>query len=296
MKLAVVVINWNAIEDTERCIASVERWTSARLGEHPTLWIVDNGSQQPGLERLTERFPAVHFLRNTVNQGYAAANNRGIRSALHSGTDAILLLNNDAVLDEASVASMLATLSSPAGIGVVGPTLWDGNELLAAGGRDIARYNATHLVPSHPPTELLDVDYVPGTVALVSREVFETVGLLDEDYFFSGEMADLCCRARRQGFRCVIDPQARASHDLSRSAELRDNLHVYYVFRNRFLYARKHHPRHKTWHYAVWTFRGATAAMGAAAKGNVRRARTIGMSVLDGLSGRFGGQNDRLLS
>ncbi|MGH9459584.1 MAG: glycosyltransferase family 2 protein [Vicinamibacteria bacterium] len=296
MKLGVVVLNWNAVEDTERSIVSVQAWSAERLGGRPALWVVDNGSQQPGIESLSERYPEVHFLRNSSNEGFAAANNLGIVSAMKSGADAVLLLNSDASLDERSVASMLATLASQTRIGVVGPTLWDGNKLLAAGGRDIARFNVTHLIPSHPPTELLDVDYVPGTAALVSRQVFETVGLLDEDYFFSGEMADLCCRARRQGFRCVVDPSARASHDLSRSAEVRDSLHVYYIFRNRFLYARKHHPRHKTWHYTVWTLRGAAAAMRAVAKGNVRRARTIGLSVLDGLSGRFGGQNDRVLT
>jgi len=77
---------------------------------------------------------------------------------------------------------------------------------------------------------------------------------------------------------------------------MRETLHVYYIFRNRFLYARKHHPQHKAWHYAVWTLRGAGAAMGAVAHGNLRRARTISLSVLDGLSGRFGGQNDRVLT
>ena len=295
MKLAVVVLNWNAIEDTERCILAVQAWSTTGVGSPPKLWIVDNGSQQPGIEELIERYPKVHFLRNPVNQGYAAANNQGIASALDSGTDAILLLNNDAHLDEASMASMLATLGSQPGIGVVGPTLWEGEQLLAAGGRDIARHEMTHVRPTHPPTQLLDFDYVPGTVALVSRQVFETVGLLDEDYFFSGEMADFCHRARQQGFRCVTDSGARASHELARSARARETLHVYYIFRNRFLYVRKHYPRDKAWRYAVWTLRGAAAAMRAIVRGDMRRARTISLSVLDGLSGRFGGQNDRVL-
>ena len=296
MKLAVVVLNWNAIEDTERCILAVQDWSASRLGGRPTLWVVDNGSQQPGIDVLIDRYPSVHFLRNPVNQGYAAANNRGIVSALDSGTDAMLLLNNDAHLDEASVVSMLATLVSQPRIGVVGPILRDGDQLLAAGGRDIARYNMTHLRPTHPPTQLLDVDYVPGTVALVSQQVFETVGLLDEEYFFSGEMADFCYRARQRGFRCVTDPEARASHDLARSARARDTLHIYYIFRNRFLYIRKNHPGRKAWYYTLWTLRAAQAAMTAVARGDVRRARTIGLSVLDGLSGRFGGQNDRVLA
>lgn len=295
MKLAVVIVNWNATEDTESCILSVRAWSSNQLAELPTLWVVDNASEQPGIERLIEQYPDVHFLRNSVNEGYAAANNRAITAALDSGNDATLLLNNDARLGASSVASMVATLASERRIGVVGPTIWNGEELLTSGGRDIARHKITHLRPSQPPTRLLDVDYVPGTVALVSRQVFEAVGLLDEDYFFGGEMADLCCRARQHGFRCVTDPGARASHDLARSAEVRDTLHVYYIFRNRFLYIRKHHPRHKAWYYTVWTVRGAQTAMTAIVRGNVRQARTISLGVLDGLRGRFGGQNERIL-
>jgi GT2 family glycosyltransferase len=191
---------------------------------------------------------------------------------------------------------MLATLESDPRIGIVGPTLWQGDRLISAGGRDIALYAATHLQPSQRPEGLLDVDYVSGTVALVGRRVFETVGMLDEDYFFGGELADLCLRARQRGFRCVTDARATASHDLDRSSKIRESLHVYYVFRNRYLYIRKHYPRQRRRLQIVWTIRGLGSILIALAKGNRRRARSIGLGLVDGLKGRFGGQNDRVLT
>ena len=141
---------------------------------------------------------------------------------------------------------MLATLGSDPAIGGGWgrPSGTGGGASPPAGGtsRDSV---ITHLRLREPPTTLLDVDDVPGTVALVRRQVFERVGLLDEAYFFGGEMADLCHRARLCGFRSVTDPGARAQHDLDRSSETRQTLHRYYIVRNRFLFVRKHYPRRR---------------------------------------------------
>jgi GT2 family glycosyltransferase len=152
----------------------------------------------------------VRVLESPINRGFAGGSNLGIEAALTSGSNAVLLLNNDAVVDGSSVATMLATLGSDPAIGVVGPTVWHRGQCVSAGGRDIARYGRTHLRLREPRGGLLDVDYVPGAVALVKRQVFECVGLLDEEFFFGGEMADLCHRARQCGFRSVIDSRAQA--------------------------------------------------------------------------------------
>jgi GT2 family glycosyltransferase len=119
---------------------------------------------------------------------------------------------------------------------------------------------------------------------------------LDDDYFFGGEMADLCHRARLRGFRSVTDPRARAQHDLDRSSRDRQTLHIYYVLRNRFLFVRKHYPRRRHWLYARWTARGILTALAALCRGNPRRARAVTLGVLDGIRGRFGGQNERVLA
>ena len=52
---------------------------------------------------------------------------------------------------------------------------------------------------------------------LVRREVFEAVGLLDEDYFFGFEDLDFCLRARRAGFATVLAGRATVYHEGSQS-------------------------------------------------------------------------------
>jgi GT2 family glycosyltransferase len=295
MKLAVVVLNWNAAEDTASCLRSVEAWEATGVVGRPTIWVVDNGSRPPGVEPIRREFPGVRVLESATNRGFAGGNNLGIEAALGAGAGAVLLLNNDASMDAASVAALLATLGSDPAIGVVGPTIWHRGECISAGGRDIARYGATHLRLREPPTTLLDVDYVPGTSALVRREVFESVGLLDEDYFFGGEMADLCHRARLSGFRSVTEPGGRAQHDLGRSSRDRQTLHIYYVVRNRFLFVRKHYARRRVGLSASWIARSGLTALAALCRGDWRRARAVTLGVLDGVRGRFGEQNGRVL-
>jgi GT2 family glycosyltransferase len=296
MKLSVVILNWNAAQDTATCLRSVQAWEPTALVGRPAIWVVDNGSRPPGIEPVRREFPDVHVVQSPTNRGFGGGSNLGIEAALDSGADAVLLLNNDASVDASSVATMLATLGSDPAIGVVGPTVWHQGRCVSAGGRDIARHGVTHLRLREPPTAQLDVDYVPGTIALVKRQVFEQVGLLDEDYFFGGEMADLCHRARLRGFRSVTDPRARALHDLDRSSPDRQILHLYYIFRNRFLFVRKHYPRWRVWFGARWMGRAALTALAALCRGNRRRARAAVLSVVDGLRGRFGGQNERILA
>ncbi len=296
MKLSLVILNWNAAQDTAACLRSVQAWEPTGLVGRPAIWVVDNGSRPPGIEPVRREFPDVHVVQSPTNRGFGGGSNLGIEAALDSGADAVLLLNNDASVDASSVAAMLATLGSDPAIGVVGPTVWHQGRCVSAGGRDIARHGVTHLRLREPPTAQLDVDYVPGTIALVKRQVFEQVGLLDEDYFFGGEMADLCHRARLCGFRSVTDPRARALHDLDRSSPDRQILHLYYIFRNRFLFVRKHYPRWRVWFGARWIGRAALTALAALCRGNRRRARAAVLSVVDGLRGRFGGQNERILA
>ena len=62
----------------------------------------------------------------------------------------------------------------------------------------------------HP--ELLEADLCEFTCVLISREVFNTVGLLDEKYQFYHEDADFCFRCHIAGFRCAYDQTAVIKH------------------------------------------------------------------------------------
>jgi len=295
MELAVVILNWNAARDTISCARRIASWECLQ----PTILVVDNASTDDSTAVIACECPEVHLIRNSTNLGFGGGNNRGIVEALSVGEAPVLLLNNDAWVEEDDVIRLLETLQGAERIGLIGPMLFDAkqrDELLAAGARDPARHHHSHnnRVPTGGPVKI--VECVPGTAILVQAEVFRQVGLLDEDYFYGSEVADLCLRAGQHGYLSAVDTRARAFHDLRRSSEFRTTLYTYYIVRNRFLLIRKFHQRWRLIFYAFWTLYSLTLSLKEDLDGKLPTARAIRLGLFDGLQGRFGGQNERLLS
>jgi GT2 family glycosyltransferase len=119
---------------------------------------------------------------------------------------------------------------------------------------------------------------------------------LDEDFFFGSEIADLCLQAREHGYLSAVDTRARAFHALGRSSDFRDTLYTYYIIRNRFLLIRKFHSRWKALFYGFWTLYSLALSLKVRLGGKQHTARAIDLGLIDGLRGRFGGQNERVLS
>jgi len=301
MKLAVIILNWNAADDTIRCVRTVASWEVL----HPTIWVVDNHSTDrsaDGLEQfatISRECPGVHLIRNAANLGFSGGNNRGIVQALSASDAPILLMNNDAFVEEQDIMRLLDTLQEDEDWGLIGPLIFDADQrdrLLSAGGRDIGRYVNTHICEATVGDPVRQVDYVPGTMMVVRAEVFRTVGLFDERYFFSGEAADLCERARQHGYASAIDTRARAFHSLGRSSDLRETLHAYYSLRNRFLFIRKFRHTQRVWLYSFWVLYDLGGSLKAQLQGKSAKARAVRLGLLDGLRGRFGGRNEYVLS
>lgn len=299
-RLAVIVLNWRNGPDTVACVQAVDGWRRLR----PRVWVVDNASGDGSAELIGARCPEVRLIASEANRGFAGGNNLALGAALADGAEYVLLLNNDAAIDEVAVERLLGCLDSHPALGVVGPLLCDeggATGRLSAGGRDLSRHVVSRVLV-RPADErrlgdpLRPVDYVPGTVVLIRGDALRAVGLFDEAYFFGGELADFCRRARQHGYGSAIDLRARATHSLDRSSHLRRRLHAYYILRNRFLYIRKFDARHRHRLYAGWLAYGAGLALANLARGRPLTARAIGLGLVDGLRGRFGGQNERILA
>jgi len=293
VRLAVIVLNWNAGPETIRCVQRLSSWQQMP----PTIWVVDNASTDGSVEAIAEGCPSARLVRNAANLGFAGGNNQGLRQALAADSASILLLNNDASIDEPSAIRLCMTLVECEALGFVGPLLFASGEtqsLLSAGGLSIATHIHTHTSRLTPGPYVRLVDYVPGTAVMIRPKAL-AVGLFDEDYFFSGEMADLCERARALGLESAIDTRARAIHTRHDPSRLRDTLYTYYSLRNRFLFVRKFRPRQRAWLYGFWLLLGLTMRARAALQGRSDRAQAIHLALSDGLRGRFGGQNERVL-
>jgi GT2 family glycosyltransferase len=293
--LSIVILNWNAAVDTIRCVRSVTAWKQVQ----PLIIVVDNASTDDSVALIKRECPSVRLIENGTNQGFAGGCNRGIEYALARQTAPILLLNNDALIAEADILRLLDTLQTSAEqIGFIGPLLFDAEQpdrLLAAGSKNPARHHHSHNheLPAGGPTKI--VECIPGTAIIIRAELFQTVGLLDEAYFFSSEIVDLCLRARQHGYLGVVDSRARAFHALKRSSGFRAALYPYYIIRNRFLLIRKFHRPWIAAYYGFWTLYALALSLKVRLNGQPALARTVRLGLLDGLRGRFGNQNERVL-
>lgn len=295
MELTVVILNWNAAEDTVNCVRHIVAWQHL----NPTILVVDNASGDDSREVIAREFPTIELISNTENLGFAGGTNRGISEALAVGNAPILLLNNDAFINEADVVRLLETLAENNRIGFIGPLLYDADQrdrLLSAGGKNPIKHHHTRILRLTPGEPVRLVEYVSGTAVIIRADVFRRVGLLDEDYFFSTELADLCMRARKESYQSAIDTRARAYHRLTRSSALRNTLYVYYIIRNRFIFIRNSPYKLKILFYIFWAVYSLMLSAKLFVSGQLATAQAVRIGLMDGLRGRYGGQNERVLA
>lgn len=292
---AVVILNWNNAPDTIATVQGIQTWQTL----HPVIWIVDNGSKDDSVAQIRTECPDARLLLSDHNRGFAAGNNMAVRQALDEGqTSSFLLLNNDALLEETGARRLLETLSQT-GAGVVGPIVRDpppATGLQAAGGLSPVWRVNTHLMEIPDASSPYPVDYVPGTAILIAADVFRRIGLLDEAYFISGEIADFCLRARRSGYRPLMDPTVTVFHDTGRSSELRVAFYTYYFLRNRFLYVHKLYPRWQIPLGLYWAGFGLVSIVGSRLRGQRRRAAALNLAVRHGVRGQFGDRSQEIFA
>lgn len=209
MKPSVVVVTYNSGELIADCLRSLLEGEA-----EADIVVVDNASVDATVEEVS-RFPAVRLLAGDVNEGFAAAANRGVST---STGDPIFLVNPDARPAPDCLPRLLRRLEQPE-IGVVGCKILDpdGATLQHVGGR--VRRNALTEHIGRGETDrgqydhLADVAYVTGAVLGIRRATWKELEGLHSGYrpaYF--EELELCMRARRLGYRVVVVPEARASH------------------------------------------------------------------------------------
>ena len=200
-----------------RCLVSL--WSTA---PGASVLVVDDGSPEPAL--LGPLAAAVKELGYEIiakdeNEGFSRTVNVGLRYALETGRDAVLV-NADIEFHEAGwLEQMLArtdTQGRPAA--VVGARLLYPNGCIQhAGVFFSARTRSFWHRCQHGPGDLpeaLQPMRCPVTAALmlIRHETLEAVGLYDESFRMTYEDVDYCLRVFASGRDCIYEPSVCAVH------------------------------------------------------------------------------------
>jgi GT2 family glycosyltransferase len=235
-ELVIAVLDWNGEALTRACVASLGRLEGVRV---KTL-IVDNGSSDPEVDRQLAAEFGVECLRLDRNLGVGGGYNAALRWACDRGIDHVLLLNNDTLVGDPQLARRLLDACGP-NVLAVGPLVLDGDDsLFSAGGMlDWRSAQTGHIRRQQMPATdaCYPVPWVDGSCLLVSVRVACHVGGFDEEFFLYWEEVDLCVRATRRGFRCLVEPRASIVHLGSQSARPSQIDHL--MLRNVILFMRR---------------------------------------------------------
>lgn len=246
--LSVALVNWNNRKYLESCLQSIEE---ARLPLETEIVVADHGSVDGSLEMLDRHFPQVKVIRNSKNEGIARGNNQCIKN---SSGRYIYILNNDTLVNQASIMEMVSFLDEHQDAGAVGgnllnpdgtlqstfcsfPTLWE--EFL------IVSHLGKKINPLHPsyhdiwPT-IREVDWMSSASIMVRRQAIEDIGLIDENYFIYSDETDWQYRMWQAGWKILYLPQVNTVHFGGGSFQPGSKRFTL-VYRGRMLFARKHY-------------------------------------------------------
>lgn len=240
--ISVVAINYNGLEDTSELIDSVRKYLPASY----ELIVVDNDSKYDEAQVLSTRYPDVKVLKNEENRGFAGGNNRGIQEAKG---EYILFLNNDTVLKDHSIRFLLQRLQANDKIAGVSPKIkreGEGDTILFAGYTLLSAVTLRNRTYGYGEEDRGQYDeaqptaYLHGAAMMVRKSVIREVGLMPEDYFLYYEELDWCTIIKNAGYELWYEPASTVYHKESKSVGEHSALKVFYLTRNRLLYASRH--------------------------------------------------------
>jgi GT2 family glycosyltransferase len=295
-RIDAVILNYRTPDDT--CLAAQSIRTARGEGVH--VIVVDNGSGDASEDVLRQRLPWAEHLQTGANLGFSGGCNAGVRAALASGAEAVLLVNSDVVLHPDAIGHLARAFEADPSLGIVGPVVLSREEpdLIASAGMRYGRRSGRmrHLAAGRRIAALgarpvQHVDGVSGCAMLVRRTVFDRIGLLDEEYYFSFEDLDFCLRAAAAGFQTAVVTAAIAYHEGGRTVGARSARRVYYGVRNHLRLAGLTAPRSALVQTArasaVFAYNAAYVALSADVP-VVRGAGALVRGGIDHLRGRYG--------
>jgi GT2 family glycosyltransferase len=200
-----------------RCLVSL--WSTAPQAD---VVVVDDGS--PARSLLVPLAAAIEelgyeLIAKEENEGFSRTVNVGLRLALETGRDAVLV-NADIEFHEAGwLDRMLArtdTQGRPAA--VVGARLLYPNGTIQHAGcflsvRTRGFWHRCQFAPANLPEALMPVRCpVTAALQLIRHETLEQVGIYDEEFRMAYEDVDYCLRVFFAGLECIYEPSVCAFH------------------------------------------------------------------------------------
>jgi GT2 family glycosyltransferase len=315
IRVAVSILNYKSSQSTIGCVQSL--LTAYRENSDCSdldIFVADNGSgndDQLLLQQSLAELPGVHLRLDSENRGFSAGHNGNLRAIfLRSNPDYIWILNNDCLVYETTLVSLISCAQQRPDVGVWGATLLesDGEIIQCAGGcsynswvSSYRQYGRGATLAKIDQLESVDYDYIAGASLFLPVATLQK-GLqpvpnqsaekgvvsqqwLNENFFLYFEELDLAQRLK-PGYAMAWCKSALIKHVGGASTGAVENqrtkLAEYHSTLSALKYTQLHYPQ-RLWFMAPARY--LSKCLQLMAKGNLRLLGSLTRAYRDFLGG-----------
>lgn len=233
-----ILVSYNGGDYLFSCLKSIERQAGNK-----EIIVVDNASTDGTASRLIA-YKNIKLIKLNSNVGVAGGWNIG--SKLASG-DIYIFITQDVVIDVGFQSEIEKTYVESNGVGVIGALLlYPGRRRIQHAGGILIRprcttkhvgYNEIYKKSKFSPYTILDQDYITGAVLACKSNVFIALNGFDIGYFPAYyEDVDFCFRAKKMGWRVVVNLKAVGCHKESLTFGVGSKRFLQMYTRNRYFF------------------------------------------------------------
>ena len=261
LEVAVVLVDYQDSPYTQECLQSLD----AQKVDGITIKtiVVFSQSSEARRKQFRKLFPHIISIVLERNRGFSGSNNEALHHVLNKmKSEYILLLNNDTRLASDAINKLLSFAQLQKNPGIFSPKIFfekgfefhknsyaeqeKGKAIWYAGGlvdkkNVYAWHRGVNEVDHGQFEDAQETSFATGCCMLISREVLEKIGLLDDKFFLYLEDLDYSFRARNKKFHLWYVPSSIIWHkNAGSTGGSGSKTHIYYQTRNRLLFGFKH--------------------------------------------------------
>jgi hypothetical protein len=266
--VSIILLNYKGAADTINCIESLQKISYRNY----RIIIVDNASPDDSMEQITDYVKKISpdslavfgsideaesdvnplkqftLLQTGYNGGYGHGNNKGIEYALAKGTDYVLILNNDTIVEPDFVEPLVELCEQDPKIGIAsGQMFFESDpDIFWFNGGTYNQYTGKirHIDYNQPNTGQKppqNITFITGCMWLIPKHIFEHVGYINEEYFMYVEDLEFTQRVIAKGFTLKVSDKSRIYHKVGNlsDGEL-TSFSIYWTTKNSLKYMKTH--------------------------------------------------------
>lgn len=241
----VIICNYNKADFVINCIQSV---LESKTDDYD-IFVVDNASTDDSVARIRQLYDNwVTLIINPENMGGSGGFNTGIRKVVELGYKYVWCLDNDVIVDEHALDTLVSFMDEHPQVGMTGSKVvhMENPDIIQQFGLlidfeqfgTVARYLNQYNSPELP--KVVYSDAVAACSVLVRSSLIKIIGLMPEENFLYWDDTEWGLLCNLAGYKVASLGTSVVAHAMGAKKENENTFATYYTYRNWFTFFLKY--------------------------------------------------------